>query len=196
MKMILKTNFSVCESSVIETQTRPFINVLSMAALVLWELNREVATLTVRGAKLKMPRPLQNKFSDPGTLPRAHIWDLKNKQTNMDFSLVSAGSVIFECDPMSVSLLLNRGSNTFLEGLFRSIRSNMPVIVWSIVGGTQQILAKIIILIHIIIITNFTLQIVPFGMLWEILCQMLFSEIQANTHSHHIMFFDSKLEGG
>ena len=57
----------------------------------------------------------------------------------------------------------------------------MPVIVWSIVGGTQQILAKIIILIHIINIPNFTPQNVPFGMLSEILCQMPFSEIQANT---------------
>ena len=55
----------------------------------------------------------------------------------------------------------------------------MLVMIWSTLGGTQQILAIIIILTNTIITTNFTPQNVFFGILWEILCQMP-SEIQAN----------------
>lgn len=75
----------------------------------------------------------------------------------MDFSFVSAGSVIFEYDSVVVDLKLNGGNNTFLEMLL-GILEVMPVKVWSIVG-TQQILAPIIIiLINTVISTNFPPQ--------------------------------------
>lgn len=42
----------------------------------------------------------------------------------MDFSFISTGSVIFDYVSTSMSLTLNKGNDTLLKGLFRSIRSN------------------------------------------------------------------------
>lgn len=54
----------------------------------------------------------------------------------MDFSFVSAGSVVFEYDSVSVNPKLNGDNETSLEGLLDTVEV-MPMKAWSILEVTK-----------------------------------------------------------